>query len=424
MRLIFLTCVISWLAGAQALAADVLGVAADAREGGARLTIELADAQPFKAFALANPARLVIDLPDAAWRGEPFDGPKAGVTRLRHGAFRPGVYRLVFDLDAEGKISAKKIVKTDDSVRLLIDIAYSPDLAAAPQPWSPFQAVADPKPEAAAAPGPAPPSPPAAETPATTASPPPAPPRRPPVRTVMLDAGHGGADPGAIGKGGVIEKKVVLAVARTVKKLLETDARYKVVMTRDRDIFLRLRERVRRGREAKADLFVSIHADSHPNAGVSGASLYTLSETASDAEAARLARAENKADLIGGVELEDEPQEVYDILLDLAQRETKNQSSAAADDLLFALAANQPLLRRPKRSAGFAVLKAPDVPSVLIELGFLSNPTDAKRLGKPEGRDRIAAAIAEGVRRYFDGANTARGQAHGKQTEAVPGKPG
>lgn len=424
MRLIFLTWLIGWLAGAQALAADVLGVAADAREGGAQLSIQLADAQPFKVFALANPARIVVDLPDAAWRGAAFDGPKAGVTRLRHGAYRPGVYRLVFDLDAEGKVAGKKIVKTADATRLLIDIAYSADLAAAPTPWNPFQAAAEPKPETEAPAAAAPPARPATETLAATASPPPTPPRRPPVRTVVLDAGHGGVDPGAVGKGGVIEKKVVLAVARAVKKHLETDARYRVVMTRDRDIFLRLRERVRRGREAKADLFVSIHADSHPNAGVSGASLYTLSETASDAEAARLAQAENKADLIGGVELEDEPQEVYDILLDLAQRETKNQSSAAADDLLFALAANQPLLRRPKRAAGFAVLKAPDVPSVLIELGFLSNPTDAKRLGKPEGRDRIAAAIAEGVRRYFDGANTARGQAHGKRADPVPGKPG
>ncbi|MEQ9120999.1 MAG: N-acetylmuramoyl-L-alanine amidase, partial [Alphaproteobacteria bacterium] len=199
-------------------------------------------------------------------------------------------------------------------------------------------------------------------------------------------------------------------VAQAVAAYLEQRPGYKAVLTRDRDVFLRLRDRVRVGREAKADLFVSIHADSHPDRAVSGASLYTLSETASDAEAARLAQSENRADLIAGVAMQEEPPEVVGILLDLAQRETKNQSSAVADDLLFSLAPTQPLLNTPKRAAGFAVLKAPDVPSVLIELGFISNREDAARLNDPNGRDRIARAIAEGVVRYFEGANTARAQ--------------
>ena len=150
-----------------------------------------------------------------------------------------------------------------------------------------------------------------------------------------------------------------------------------------------------------------MHADSHPDRHVAGASLYTLSERASDREADRLARQANAADLIGGAPLNDGPKEVVGILIDLAQRETKNQSTAAADDLLFAMANTVPLLNRPKRSAGFAVLKAPDVPSVLIELGFLSNAEDAKRLNSKVGRREIAESIASGVVRYFEGANTA-----------------
>lgn len=395
MRRCFFSFLIACLATAPATA-DVLDVLAAAAPGGARLTISLAAKQQYRVFSLADPARVVVDLPKARWRGDPFVPGAAGVTGLRHGQFRPGLYRLVFDLDRDGTVAAARLDETDGGHRLLIDLTFGAASTDA--------TIAD---VTATAPSVTPPTPPAADAA-------PLPPRRPPLRTIVLDAGHGGPDPGAIGQGGVVEKRVVLAVVKAVRQRLEARAGYKVVLTRERDMFLRLRERVRRGREAEADLFVSIHADSHPNPHVSGASLYTLSETASDKEAARLAQSENKADLIGGVGLDDEPVEVYGILLDLAQRETQNQSSAAADDLLFALAANQPLLVRPKRSAGFAVLKAPDVPSVLIELGFLSNPADARRLGGAEGRERIASAIAEGIFRYFDGANTARAQARGQ----------
>lgn len=406
MRRVFLTLILICL-GAAPAAADVMAVAASARDGGARLTIRLDAAQPFKAFALHNPARIVVDLPKAQWRSKAFAGPEAGVTRLRHGQFRPGVYRLVFDLSEAGDIQSAAIAETPWGHDLQIDLVIG-EAAVAAAPAQPAKAPSPPKRPAVNAPSSLAAFD-ATDAAATTSSAP-LPPRRPSVRTVVLDAGHGGVDPGATGKGGVIEKRVVLAVVRDVKRRLEKHAGYRVVLTRDRDIFLRLRERVRRGRAAEADLFISIHADSHPNPRVSGASLYTLSETASDAEAARLARAENKADLIGGAPLDDGPKEVFNILLDLAQRETQNKSTTAADDLLFALATNQPLLTRPKRSAGFAVLKAPDVPSVLIELGFLSNRSDAKRLNDPEGRARIAGAIAEGVFRYFDGANTARAQ--------------
>jgi len=364
--------------------ADVLDVRALALPGGARLAIDLSEASEYRIFALADPARIVVDLPKTKWRAKGLDNSASGVSKLRHGLFRPTIYRLVFDLSSTAAIVDARMGPGDTGAanRLLVDLAYgqAPDKRR-------FGELEAPPPAAI-----------------------PRPPRRPQERVIVLDAGHGGVDPGAIGAGGVVEKMVNLKVAKAVRDHLEARPGYRVVMTRERDIFLRLRERVRRGRAVSADLFISIHADSHPDAHVSGASLYTLSETASDKEAERLARSENRADLIDGAGLDEEPREVYGILLDLAQRETKNASSAAADDLLFALAANQPLLRRPKRAAGFAVLKAPDVPSVLIELGFLSNRSDATRLNDAESRERIARAIAEGVFRYFDGANTARAQ--------------
>ncbi len=362
--------------------ADVIGVRAAGRADGARLVVDLAKETAYRAFALSNPARIVIDLPTTRWRAGGLPPGDGAVASLRHGRFRPDIYRLVFDLKREAAIvDASMIAGTDGAGRrLVVDLAYG--RAATNDRFGSL----DPAPHEA--------------TPAPTPA--------PRERVIVIDAGHGGIDPGARGVGGVIEKDINLEVARSVKRILDARPGYRVVLTRDSDIFLRLRERVRRGRAAKADLFISIHADSHPNDEVNGASLYTLSEQASDREAARLAQSENRADLIGGVPVEGGPSEVFDILIDLAQRDTQNRSSAVADDLLFALASTQPLLRRPKRSAGFAVLKAPDVPSVLIELGFISNRADASRLATREGRDHIAAAISAGVVRYFDGANTAR----------------
>lgn len=440
-------------------AADIVDVRAAPTGNGALLAVDLTEASQYKTFALANPSRVVIDLPKAGWRAHGLRDLPPGVTRLRHGYFKPSVYRLVFDLDRAAKIVANDWAPARNGVdSILIELAFNsaapaahpveaaaptltplfPALAilgelraaapayAPPQPRHQLAAITPPKRPAPAVAAPDVP-PPAVAAPGMTpaaaapvAKGPPLPPIRPLTRTVMIDPGHGGVDPGAIGHGGVKEKKVNLAVARAIQHALEARPGYEAVLTRDRDIFLRLRERVRRGRDAQADLFISIHADSHPDHGISGASLYTLSEKASDAEAARLARAENKADLIGGAALKTEPEEVYGILLDLAQRDAKNRSSSAADDILFALASNQPLLVRPKRSAGFAVLKAPDVPSILIELGFLSNPNDARRLGSPNGRTGIARAIAEGIVRHFEGANTAHAQAQSDAQARLP----
>lgn len=230
------------------------------------------------------------------------------------------------------------------------------------------------------------------------------PPRKPTVagkRIVAIDPGHGGVDPGTIGIGKTYEKHVTLALGRDVKRALEATGRYKVVMTRDRDIFLRLRQRVQVARDAGAELFISIHADSVANPKTRGLSVYTLSEKASDKEAAKLATKENKADLIAGIDLSAESADVTNILLDLAQRETMNQSALFAREVVGELKREVKLLRNTHRFAGFAVLKAPDMPSVLLEAGFLSNRQDERNLLSKNYRAKLANAVAKGVDRHF-----------------------
>lgn len=227
-------------------------------------------------------------------------------------------------------------------------------------------------------------------------------------RTIAIDAGHGGIDPGAVSLSGGYEKHITLEVAREIRKQLEASGRYRVVMTRDRDEFVRLRDRVAIARAADADLFISIHADAIGNSTVGGLSIYTLSETASDREAEALAAKENKSDLIAGIDLGGESPEVTNILIDLAQRETKNYSAGFAGKLVRELARETRLLGKPHRFAGFAVLTAPDVPSVLVELGYLSNRSDEKELRDPAHRAKLARGILRAVDGHF--AHTATAQ--------------
>ncbi|MBT7288615.1 MAG: N-acetylmuramoyl-L-alanine amidase, partial [Rhodospirillaceae bacterium] len=213
--------------------------------------------------------------------------------------------------------------------------------------------------------------------------------------------GHGGVDPGAIGISGIFEKRVTLAMARQVGKAIQALGRQRVRLTRNRDIFIPLRRRVAIARAAGAELFVSIHADSIANRRVRGGGIYTLSENSSDKEAAALAAKENRADLIAGVNLSGHDDEVASILIDLTQRETMNYSAQFAAALVPELRQLIQMRRKPHRFAGFVVLKAPDVPSVLIELGYLSNRRDEKMLTSPRSRAAIAKAIARSVDNYF-----------------------
>lgn len=227
-----------------------------------------------------------------------------------------------------------------------------------------------------------------------------------PKRTIVIDAGHGGIDPGAESVAGYHEKEITLATARLLRRALEQTGRYKVVLTRDSDVYLKLHERVARARAAHGNLFISLHADSvqaSSDRTTRGASIYTLSETASDAESDRYAQRENRADAIGGVDLGDQSDDVAGILVDLTVRETVNDGNRLAGMMVDSLEHGGVSLlpTTPHRSAGFAVLKSPDIPSVLIEMGYLSDISDARALADPRHQSQIANAIAEGVDRYF-----------------------
>jgi len=218
---------------------------------------------------------------------------------------------------------------------------------------------------------------------------------------IVLDPGHGGIDPGAIGLAKTKEKDVVLAFAIALRDKLKASGKFDVVMTRENDRFVTLKERVRIARRAQADLFIAIHADKVRGPTARGATVYTLSEKASDAEAEALARKENLADVIGGVDLGEEKEEITDILIDLTQRETKNHSMAFAKRAVRELKPKTLMTGRPMRSAGFVVLKAPDVPSVLLELGYLSSKADETLLTSDAWRAKVTDAMVAAIKGYM-----------------------
>jgi N-acetylmuramoyl-L-alanine amidase len=399
-------------------------------QGGAtRLVLELSHRADHRAFLLNEPMRLVVDLPPVTWKLGP-QVPAAGVIAgYRFGQFDANTARLVVDLAAPARVrkSGYELQAGRAGQRLVLELepVNAEAFATVVQPWTASGAKLQTAPPAplptaqtsAAASPPKPPSPPAIEgprppvnvaaAPAATAVPPatsakPAPKRSDGRRVIVVDAGHGGVDPGTLGNHGTHEKDITLAMAREVRRQLEATGRYRVVMTRDEDIFVQLRDRVAKARAVNAELFLSIHADSIGSSQTRGASVYTLSETASDAEAAALAARENRSDIIAGVDLSAENKDVASILIDLAQRETLNRSASLAHSLVTELGRETQLLpSRPHRFAGFAVLKAPDVPSALIELGYLSNRQEEQLLNRPQHRSKVATAIVRAVDRHF-----------------------
>jgi N-acetylmuramoyl-L-alanine amidase len=225
-------------------------------------------------------------------------------------------------------------------------------------------------------------------------------PAPPPKPLVVIDPGHGGRDPGAIGAAGTLEKRITLAVALELKRRLERGGRCRVLMTRTRDAFIPLGDRIALARRREAMLFLSLHADSAP--GAKGASVYTLSETASDRLAAALAQRENRADAAGGLRLPSVPPEVQRILLSLMRRETRQGSDELARITVGALREEEvALLPNAHRRAAFVVLKAPDVPSALVEMGFLSHPGDEAALNRPAHRAKLAAALTGAVHDFL-----------------------
>jgi len=220
-------------------------------------------------------------------------------------------------------------------------------------------------------------------------------------RIIMIDPGHGGVDPGCIGYSGTYEKHIAFDTAHEIARLLEATGRFHPVLTRTRDEFIPLHDRVSRARAANADLFLSIHADSIPDRSMRGASVFTLSEKASDAQSAALAAKENHSDVVGGVNMAGQTQEVSNILMDLARRQTNNLSIGLARALVSKLGTEVRMLDHSHRSAGFAVLKAPDIPSALVELGCLSNRDEDGLLRTASYRHKLATGIVGSVDAYF-----------------------
>jgi N-acetylmuramoyl-L-alanine amidase len=370
-----------------AVAAQALGARTGEHGDRTRFVIDLSAEVEFRVFLLPDPYRAVIDFPELDWAGDGAAGP-AGPRRglvegYRFGLFQAGTSRVVLDLAGPAQVADAFLLAPRDGVphwRFVLDLVPSERAA--------FLRAAD-KGQAAR---------PAA---LAAARPPPKPAedRRP---LVVIDPGHGGVDPGAIGAGGRYEKDLVLALARDLRERLAASGRYRVMLTRERDVFLSLAERVEFARARAADLFLSIHADSLHDPSISGATVYTLSEKASDSASELLAQRENRADLIAGVDLSAESDEVSAILIDLAQRETMNHSARLAQSVVQSFDGQVEMLRKPHRFAGFRVLKAPDVPSILLEVGYLSNPADEARIGSARGRDRLARALAGAIDRYFE----------------------
>ena len=376
-------------------AAPTFPVASGARLAGdskqTRFVLDLDKTIQFSAFALADPYRVVVDMPQVSFQLATGTGTagRGLIKAFRYGLVMPGGSRIVFDLTGPAKIANSYVLEAANGQppRLVLELeqvdrtSFVQSLAAASRPeLRPSIADAD---TAAAA-----------ESAATVK--PAAPADLRPV--VVIDPGHGGIDNGTQA-GGESEKSLVLGFGLALRDRLEKSGKYRVVMTRTDDTFIPLADRVRIARNQSAALFVSIHADALPRreGDAQGATIYTLSDRASDAEAERLAEAENKADAIGGVNLTEEPTDVADILIDLAQRETRTFSNRFARLLMGEMKNTVRMHKRPLKSAGFRVLKAPDVPSVLIELGYVSNKGDREHLVSENWRSRTVGSMAQAI---------------------------
>lgn len=424
---------------AQAL--EVNNVRVGQQQDNVRLVLDLDQFQKFRAFTLVEPNRLVIDLPSFQWNVGNINRPAySGILDVRQGQLNSSVSRIVIDLKQPALVKSAYLLGVNKEYnkpnRLVVDFALTSrsefdtaerrvfgkllpdqDIAAGTAPKQPAlqKTVTNITAKPAAVPS--------ARKPAVQSQTKPKPvqnasagivaPDRKPTReappihkkrkpVVIIDPGHGGIDPGAIGSNGVFEKHIVLAIAKDLQRELKSTGRYDVRMTRTTDKFLKLHERVAFARNNGGDLFISIHADSLPKSNARGVSVYTLSEKASDEQTAKLAQRENDADKIAGVDLTHEDDQVADILVDLVRRDTQNQSNFFANTLVDTVrSSNLKLLQNPHRYAGFAVLKAPDIPSVLVEAGFLSNSTEARLLSQKEHRRKVALALKAGVDAYF-----------------------
>ncbi|WP_176055994.1 N-acetylmuramoyl-L-alanine amidase [Brucella intermedia] len=332
---------------------------------------------------LDNPHRLVVDLPETRFGfDEKSMEPRGLVSRVRYGLVGKGRSRLILTLRGPFKVEDLRVLKNESAsgYRLVADIVATSDREFADQLQGRKEITSstdrDEKPvEAASQNGAARPF------------------------TIMIDPGHGGIDSGAESLSGIKEKDLTLAFGQELRDRLAQDKNIKVLMTREDDTFLRLSERVRIARQHEADLFISIHADTITQHDIRGATVYTISDKASDSVARAMAERENKSDTLAGAAPEEQP-EVTDILLDLTRRETHTFSLSFAEKVIHSLQGQVNLINNPHRFAGFQVLRAPDVPSVLIEIGYLSNAEDEKLISNPEWRKKLADRLAIAIKAF------------------------
>jgi N-acetylmuramoyl-L-alanine amidase len=373
----------------QSSATDSLPVATDARLGGdesrTRFIMDFSRKIDLHAFTLADPYRVVVDLPQVVFQLPPKVGESGRglIKAFRFGLVMQGGSRLVFDLTKPAKVEKAFVVDPIESepARLVLD------LVATDRDSFLRRLVIDSRTER--------PDMPRADAPQSKNGDP-----RP---LIAIDPGHGGIDTGTKGPNGEEEKDIVLDFAKRLRERIEKIGKYRVLMTRTDDTFVPLADRVRIARDAGAALFVSIHADSlpHGEGDAQGATVYTLSDKATDSEAAKLAEKENRADVVAGVDLKSEPDDVAGILIDLAQRETKSLSVQFAQKLIGEMKGVARLYKTPLKSAGFRVLRAPDVPSALVELGYVSNKQDLQSLLSDTWRNRTADSVSQAIDGYF-----------------------
>jgi N-acetylmuramoyl-L-alanine amidase len=388
-----------------------------------RVTIESQQPIRHKLFNLENPDRLVLDLEDVALNAALTDiAGKISVEDpyikgVRAGRFKPGTIRLVFDLKAKVKPEAFALAPIAGyGHRLVLDIypLTPPDPLLAflkrREAGEPETPAAAPSPGPVLTPSPAlsapevgpPPVVAKSEAPAAKPAARPARPASERLITIVIDAGHGGEDPGARGRAGTLEKNVTLSIAQKLKERIETEPNMRAVLTRDGDFFIPLHMRVEKARRVRADLFLSIHADAFVKPSANGSSVFALSERGATSVAARwLAKQENDADLIGGVNLGIKDPYLKQTLLDLSQTASINDSLKLGKAVLQEMGGINRLHKNYVEQAGFAVLKAPDIPSILIETAFISNPDEERKLRDPVHQNRMADAIFAGIKRYF-----------------------
>ncbi|MDM7322480.1 MAG: N-acetylmuramoyl-L-alanine amidase [Gammaproteobacteria bacterium] len=370
--------------------ASVRAASTSLSERGTRLVIDLTAPTDYKVFTLGNPNRVVLDLSETSLSRH-FDLKLPDgciVYRLRSGIQNGSDLRLVLDVHQPTKPSVLLLPNPDGKgFKLVLDMPHPPlGMAASAQ-------------VAKAEPPPARPAPVAAERPVPVRE---APRRGLRDLVIAIDAGHGGKDPGAIGRDGTREKDVTLAMARKLEAMLRAERGFKPVLTRNSDIFIPLRERTRIARKHKADMFISLHADAFNDPDARGASVFCLSLNGASSEAARwMADKENAADLVGGVSLSDRDDTLASVLLDLSQTASMQASLDAGQRVLTELGQIGALHRREVQQANFVVLRSPDIPSILVESAFLSNPEEERKLRTAAYQEKVARSIFRGLHSYY-----------------------